>query len=481
MLKYLHMLTRFSTWLVEKLLKKYFQIYNKNFNKKLPMVAIFGSVGKSSQTAIIVEMFRNDGYLVYSSKKNTITGLGMLLAGVDYNFEGIFGFVYKIRFIISLLLANFKTNFFGLGLKEKSILILEIGFDREGETDEYKRILENNLDIAVITALTDEHNLNYSNAIFGQTNILKGYLPKNFINNLENSVLPIDTKNVILEMLKPVVYSRVSIIGDSLGEITNSLMIVKQGDSQEIATKNVNLSEINSMYDISNKYLLPDTFAKTFQIAIEVASEYQISNKAIKDAILNFKLPPSRFSLLKGILDTTIVDSSYNSDPDSVFSFLNSLEKEIVKNKNNHTLVLGEMRELGDIATQKHCEVLKRICEIQAQHDGYLEEVVLVGKEWVKCDFDSVKKVQGDYQVILFKPDKNKDSILKKFLVFTQVGRVYEYLEDKIRPRSFIWIKGSQNTIFLEILVERLLANQSDKSLVCRQEQRWIKLRKPYE
>jgi UDP-N-acetylmuramyl pentapeptide synthase len=198
--------------------------------------------------------------------------------------------------------------------------------------------------------------------------------------------------------------------------------------------------------------------------------------------------------LLGGINNTTIFDSSYNSDPDSVFAMLKSLElkvkSDLQKEKNSKTealdndlsdyfkapsnyLVLGEMRELGSISTDKHKQVLDKLLELKAGYEEKIEDIILVGSEWLECDFDKVSKFQDDYQLIVYKN--------VNFRVFSQAGRVYDYLKDNVRPGSWFWIKGSQNTIFLEILVENLLSNKDDLKLVCRQEPRWFEMRKPFE
>jgi UDP-N-acetylmuramoyl-tripeptide--D-alanyl-D-alanine ligase len=440
------------TNLSQKLSKEILNKFYKQ-NPTLKMIAIFGSVGKSSTTYLVAKLLKNANYNVLTTKKNTINGMGMMLIGKNYGFEGAVGFLNKIKFIRDLFW--FKT-FGNYNLPAQSILVLEIGFDYQNEAMTFDQVLENRLDIGIVTALTDEHNANYSS-----TNLNSQYIESLNFDLSATKHLPIDTQNVILEMLYPLLHAKQTIVPTDYGILSNSLLV----------NKNKLESSLHGI-SIGDKYLLPDTFTKTFEIAYQVALMLNINPEIIQTTFLNFNLPPSRFSKLQGIKNTTIIDSSYNSDPDSVLGFLASLKKELAKNTLNHNLVLGEMRELGQIATQKHQEILDQVIILQNSYQGILEHVCLVGQEWLKLDIDNTKKHDGYINYIVYKG--------QSFKVFLQSGRVFDYLEPNLRPNSWVWIKGSQNTIFLEILVEQLLANKDDIKLVCRQEPRWFNLRKPY-
>jgi Mur ligase middle domain len=276
----------FSKILVESLLKKFNQAYKQQFNTKLPMIAVFGSVGKSSQTFLLVQLFKRAGYQVLSSKKNTINGLGMLLSGQDYNFEGKLGIFRKIQFVLSLIKANF---FLKPKLSPKSILILEVGFDHQNEANDFNQLFTNNLDLAIVTALTDEHNQNYSSLEFDNQVFedLSSYLPDLTYNSLKNSNLLNDTKNVILEMLKPLEFSKNYILPTALGTLSNEIIISPNQvlSPNYIYKDNVLLVE---GFKSSRQYYLPETFAKTFLVVMEVSKLFKIESNIVEDTILDF-------------------------------------------------------------------------------------------------------------------------------------------------------------------------------------------------
>jgi UDP-N-acetylmuramyl pentapeptide synthase len=473
------MIKKITHSLVTFLLNKTLRNYKNEYNHKLPFIAVFGSVGKSSQTQLIAQLFKKNNYKVLSSKKNTINGLGMLLGDFDMSFEGTFGFINKIKFVFILLK---KIFFFKMDLPFKSAIIMEIGFDHQGECEDFRDILTNNLDIAVITALTDEHNLNYSQT-FDQSSFDKiyGFIPHHLVDQLNNSSIHGDTKNVILEMLKPLEYSKYFYVAADIDKLTNDFF---EGDK---TSSSINSSEFkiqNGKYylndlEIDDKYLIPPTFAKTLQVVAQIGRIYNLDTEYTIALFKDLELPSGRFSKLQGKNNTTIIDSSYNSDPDSVLGFFMSLNQELENQKGGefdlvrHNIILGEMRELGDIAVEKHILILTHLIALKNKHLDKIENIILLGSEWLKCDEMKVPKVEGSINIVAYGGTN--------FNCYSKAGDIARYYEDKIRPMSWFWIKGSQNTIFLEILIEKLLAKPEDKKLLCRQETRWFQARKNYE
>lgn len=473
------MIKKITHSLVSYLLLKTLNNYKKEFDHKLPFIAVFGSVGKSSQTQLIAQLFQKNNYKVLSSKKNTINGLGMLLGDFDMNFEGMFGFLKKAQFVFILIS---KILFFKINLPFKSAIIMEIGFDHQGEAGDFRDILTNNLDIAVVTALTDEHNLNYSQNFDEQTfEKISGFIPHELADKIKLSKSNGGTKNVILEMLKPLEYAKHFMVAADIDFITNDFF---EGDKTSSSINSPHFELKDKKYYLNNielddKYLIPSTFAKTLQVVAQIGKIYNLDEEYTKAIFNHLQLPNGRFSKLKGMNNTTIIDSSYNSDPDSVIGFLKSLSIELENQKGGefdlvrHNIILGEMRELGDIATQKHCLILSHLIVLKNKHLDKIENIILLGSEWLACDEMQVPKIEGNANIVAFNGTN--------FNCYNKVGDIARYYQQNLRPLSWFWIKGSQNTIFLEILVESLLDDINDKKLLCRQEPRWFQARKNFE
>jgi UDP-N-acetylmuramyl pentapeptide synthase len=402
----------------------------------------------------------------------------MMLGGFDYNFEGRGGLIKKIKFILTLINKNL---FYNPHLPIKSVMILEVGFDHQGEAYQWQDFFDNNLDIAVVTALTDEHNENYKQE-FESTELdkLAGNIPDELIDNIKSNGALANTKNVILEMLKPIKWTKKYYIPTAINSLSNEIYIgetttfAKYNPIYEVRADNKYIENIL----VSKDYLLPNTFAKSLGVAYQIAKESGIEIDVVREVFANLNLPKGRFTKLRGQSNSTIIDSTYNSDPDSVFGFLDSLEAILDKQNTSdydlvkHNIVLGEMRELGEVATQKHQEVLNRLLSIKAKYINKIENVILLGTLWQDCDDTHVKK-SDEYRAYV----SYKDVI---FNCYFKVGDIVKYYQQNLRPYSWFWIKGSQNTIFLEVLVESLLYDPIDTRLLCRQEDRWFEMRKPF-
>lgn len=471
------MIKKLNHSLVKNLLNKTIKNYYKNHQTKLQLIAIFGSVGKSSQTKTIAQLFSNGGYKVLTTNKNTVNGIGMLLTSFETSFESRFGFFKKIQFLIVLIYHNI---FFKLDLPYNSILVLEVGFDHQGEANDFLSLFSGILDIAIITALTDEHNLNYSDLLNIQDlQKIKEYLPQELANNLENNNLANSTKNVIIEMLKPIIEAKKSYIPRAINQLTNEIYIKTNKGTEELYNPEFefkdNFLSIEGI-KVDSNYLLPKTFAKTLGVLIALSKDFKINKTILEKTITSLDLPKGRFSKLSGKENTTIIDSSYNSDPDSVFGFLESIEEELFNQNDSefnfvkHNIILGEMRELGNINKAKHCEVLDKLLILKANNKDKIENIILLGSSWAECDETGItKEDQGKFFITYNK-------VL--FVQYLKVSKIVEFYNSNLRPHSWFWIKGSQNTIFLEVLVESLLANKEDKKLLCRQEKRWFEARK---
>ncbi len=166
------------------------------------------------------------------------------------------------------------------------------------------------------------------------------------------------------------------------------------------------------------------------------------------------RLPPGRLSVLNGIKNTTIIDSSYNASPESMRAALLFLKSLDLK-KGKRIAILGDMRELGPLAEKKHQELAR----IAAENADY---VVCIGP----------LMRQFFVPEILLAGFKEKN-----LTVFETAQGVGSFLSNVLREGDVILVKGSQNTIFLETVVKDLLQKDTDVHLLCRQSAYWEDVR----
>lgn len=193
--------------------------------------------------------------------------------------------------------------------------------------------------------------------------------------------------------------------------------------------------------DIPN-YFLPDIYNISIGAAISIAKTLGIDQKtAIENLKNNFHLPPSRSTILRGINNSTLIDSSYNSSPLATVEMLNFLNTF----KSPKIAVLGDMRELGSASDLSHQNLY--------QHAVKSADTII-----------SIGPLCSRYFGLK----------AKKFMYWWQAA---DYLKNNLPENSTILVKGSQNTIFLEEVVKELLKSPKDVHKICRQSPYWLKIK----
>ncbi|MEI6887316.1 MAG: hypothetical protein WCK31_03730, partial [bacterium] len=156
------------------------------------------------------------------------------------------------------------------------------------------------------------------------------------------------------------------------------------------------------------------------------------------------------------------------------------------KKKPYRIAVLGDMRELGTNSRIEH-EDLANIAFDKA------DEFFLVGKEMRNFFIPKLLDLGiNKYKIHWFEKAGDAAKALKKFFSayfdskdpLSDVDDFYsKYIDKQTFQNDYlpvILIKGSQNTIFLEIVVEELLSNVIDKDKLCRRGKVWDKQRKNF-
>lgn len=204
-------------------------------------------------------------------------------------------------------------------------------------------------------------------------------------------------------------------------------------------------------FKIRFNYLLPEYYGFTFGPVIMVGLILGLNLKQIKKSLTkNFVLPSSRMNLFKGIKKTTIIDSSYNASRVSTIGALDLLKK--LKTRSEKIFVFGDMRELGGQAEMEHKIVAKKIAEAA-------DKAILIGPLTREYIFPIT-------------------SIKIPTWHFENSWQAADWLKNNLKGQEIILVKGSQNTIFTEIIVESLLADKKDIKKLCRRGRFWDKQRK---
>ncbi len=423
----------------------------------LQIIGITGSYGKTSAMKAI-EATLKDGLLVkVSEKANSETGIPLDILGFKMQNYSLLDWL-RVSFLAPLAL------FFNW--QESDVYVVEMGVDEPDEPKNMGYLLKIiRPDIGVFLGVTSVHSMQFENKA---PSGLKAKQKRNLTLDLIAR-----EKGRLIRSLPPYGWAIINLDDQRVlpfSHKTKARVIgISRDNKGSIRIKEVKttLNGFSASYEINGKQqrlslkgmVLPKGYALTFAIALAAARAMEIDiEKAIKSLEKNFNLPPGRSSLIEGIKDSIIIDSSYNSSKKAMLEMLDLLADLKNQSKRKTIAVLGEMRELGEQAKIEHEEIVAPALRVA-------DEIILV----------------GDLMREFFLP---KAGVLgfKNIRHFQTSGQAGDYLRKSLKGKELILVKGSQNTIFLEILVERIMKNPKlADQLLCRRGGFWDRKRKPYQ
>lgn len=276
----------------------------------IPVIAITGSVGKTSTKDLVYE--------VVNKKYKTLKPVG--------NLNNHIGLPLTI-----------------LGLKDHEALVVEMGMNHLKEISLLTNIAKPT--IAIITNIGTAHIGNLGS----RENILKAKLE--ITESLKpNSPLIINNDDDMLNKEGP-----------NLNKKYNLITVGIDNKSTYNAT-NIEDNIFSSTFNINNDKININVGSKAFiynsLVAYAVGKILKIDSKDIIEAIAKFKLSPHRLEKKVSKTGITIIDDTYNANQDSMINSLSILSK--VKNK-RRVAILADILELGNYTKEIHENIGKKI------------------------------------------------------------------------------------------------------------------------
>ncbi len=402
------------------------------------IVMVSGSVGKTSTKDAIAEVLSTRFFVRKSDKSfNSEFGVPFTIFGVPNPWGNPLAWISLMKNALALLvLPNHYPN----------MLVLEVGSGKPGDLAQILRIATP--DAVVITRLPEipVHVEAYSSpdAVreeeFSPALALHSGAP--LIISADDSyaldrAIRVSTRIISYGMAEDASVRIIdadfyktegSVAGMQANVIMNGLPVGKTGEKGSLVVKG----------SVGTTQLLP------VAAAVATASAFNITlTEAIK-ALRNYEPPPGRGRLLKGKNGSIIIDDSYNSSPIAIEEALATLKS--FPNAKRRVAVLGDMLELGRYSALEH----KRISALASDSTDIIVAVGIRARAFVS--------EPGNAEVMTF---DNSNSAVDTLPAIVRAGDV-------------ILVKGSQS-IRTERIVEALLANPSDSSLLVRQEREWKK------
>ncbi len=398
------------------------------------IIGVGGCYGKTSAVTLIQTLLSYK-FNVFST---SVEGKGLNSeSGIPFAILNIKPDSYSVKDWISYLVQGTKNVFHTF---KYDTLILEMGVDKPGDMKHLTKYFRP--DIGILLNSNNTHSANFKEL---HETTAKSY--EDLI-AYENGFMFERAKEVIFYNLEdPQVVAQITRFKgkNKIGFSTHSKSHILEF-SPSIEGTNIKLRYKNNDVSIKHKLPLLDEYKTTFELIIKIAEYFDLETQDLANAIENFEIPPGRCSLFEGIKNTYIIDSSYNSSLVPAISALFLLQKIAPKRK---VAILGDMRELGDLAEKEH----NRLALIAAKT---VDVVITVGplmKNYFADQFNLVKR--ENQQIFSF--DTTKEAL--EFV-----------LNNFLQEQDTVLIKGSQNTLFLEIIVEALLKNKSDIARLCRRD-----------
>ncbi|HSX06671.1 MAG TPA: UDP-N-acetylmuramoyl-tripeptide--D-alanyl-D-alanine ligase [Candidatus Saccharimonadia bacterium] len=388
------------------------------------VVAVAGSVGKTTTKLAIADLLAGSGLRVRSQSGNyndRVTVPLVFFGLKEPSLYNVFAWLKVLGTTQSEIAMPYPYD----------VVVVELGTDGPGQLEQFAYLKPN---VAVVTAVAPEH-MEY----FGTLDAVAA------------------EELQVFAFSKQVLVSADDIAGEYLAgrEFADySLTSTQSRYGAKIAHKNLEgqMLDIRLPKGVFSAQIqhIGEPGAKAALAAIGVAEMLEIPAAAIQKGLGALKPFAGRMQLLKGIKDSKLIDDTYNASPISTCAALDVLYAARTKQR---IAILGSMNELGEYAKAAHEEV-GAYCEPKK-----LAVVVTIGqdaKKWLA----PVARARG--------------CTVHSFMSPYDAGA---YVSRKLEKGAVILAKGSQNGVFAEEALKLLLADPEDGAKLVRQSDYWVKIK----
>ena len=339
----------------------------KRMQYDIPVVAVTGSVGKTSTKDLIASVV-SEGYKTLKTKGNYNNEIGLPLTV--------------------------------LSLKDEEAMVVEMGMNHFGEIRKLTNIAKPT--VAVITNIGTAHIGNLGS----RENILKAKLE--ILEGLKGNTVIVNNDNDLLHKWALENKDKYNII--TYGITNESDYMAKNIKSFEDKSE----FTVSSKTDINNKKILVPVGGEHFILnslcGVAVGEYLKVPTEKIIRGIAKLELTKKRMEILKSKSGATVINDTYNANYDSMKAAITYLKG--IENKRK-IAILGDMLELGDYSKELHEKIGEEV-------DGNIDILITIGKEAkyiaekskakqiIECDnieeaIEKIKKIETKDDAILLK------------------------------------------------------------------------------
>ena len=402
------------------------------------IVAITGSVGKTSTKDAIYEVLRREGSVRRSEKSfNSELGVPLSIIGAQNAWGNPIGWIKVIFHGIGQLLTS-KKDF-------PKTLVLEVGADRPGDISTIAAWLKPH--VVVITRLPDvpvhiEFFPTVESLVEEKMSLAKGARKDGTL------VLNVDDQRILAAKEK------LPFKSVTFGTTGNRTMLLAS-HVQVLAASPTSPGGLTFKVNFEGKSFpvnLPKIYTETFLTialaALGVAYALNVNILNAIAALADYDTPPGRAHLLPGANDTILIDDTYNSSPAAAEAGLKML-KDLPFGKRK-IAILGDMLELGKHTSDEH----KKIGVYAKKCATVLIAVGMRSKETAAAA---------------------REAGMKKVYEVDTAYEAAEMMQNLSHTGDVIFVKGSQG-MRMERTVKALMAEPDEaKDVLVRQDAEWEK------
>lgn len=417
------------------------------------IIGIAGSVGKSSTRNAISTVLKEHGKTVVVSG-NSETGVPLGILGIP-----IRGY-RPWHWLAMLAQAAFKTNY----LLTTKYLVIEMGTDDIHTPKNMSYLLSIvKPHIAVWLNVAPTHMMQFGDGLTGEASM------NDVIEKALQRMAEEDGKIVTESGCQTAIYnandSRIAdVIQNAQSDLgATKLLSYGTGGTATITTTSYAVTPDSTRFEFElhqqeqtiplsleiKNHILPQEYQEVFAATLLVGVSLHLPLPSFIDTLQEqFELPKGRASLFKGINNSLIIDSTYNSSPVPLRAFLTLARQLREQTKRPIIFLFGDMNELGTTAEFEHTQIAKEISDIDV--------IYCVGPQTKEYALPLLKHAQW----------------------FATAHALGVFLQQKLPTHALVLAKGSQNRVYLEEAIKPLLADATDAEKLCRQEPYWLETKR---
>jgi len=396
---------------------------------KPAVIGITGSVGKSSAKKAICEVLKSKHKIAYSKNRHrTDIGIPLAIIGAESGGRSVLKWAKIILLAFKMIIK--KTEY-------PEILILEMGVDRPRDMEKMLKIVKPNIGILTGIGKFPPHLKYFKNAkqIAKEKSMLIKSLKKKdvAILNYDDEFIKSLSENIRAEAItygfgdNSIVKAEEIFLGDRKWKIESG----SAGMSFKISYQGTTVP-FRLLFALGRGHI----YAALAAISVGIHFGYNLVE--MSETLSSYRPLPGRMNLINGINNSLIIDDTFNSNPSSAASALETLGKLDSVRK---IAVLGDMLELGEYCDAGHKEIGKLVFKSADLLFTYGRRSEIVSKQ---AGNSGMKKNQ------IFHFD-NLDDLIR-------------LLNNTIKTDDAILIKGSRTThmekVVREIMAEPKMASK---------------------